>query len=67
MPDVKRVVARASIEELRQASTARLEEFLNSNVALMRERDELKRRLERKGAGAGWRVEREGKAREQRV
>jgi hypothetical protein len=41
------VVDPASVEELRRASKAKLEEFRNTNVALLKERDELERRLER--------------------
>ncbi len=45
--DVDGAVDPASVEELRRASKARLEEFRQTNVTLMRERDELKQRFER--------------------
>jgi len=44
--DAEGMVDPASVEELRRASKARLEEFRNSNVALAKERDELKARYE---------------------
>ncbi len=36
-----------SVEEFRRTSKAKLDEFRNTNLALMQERVELKRRLER--------------------
>ena len=44
--DVEGAVDPASVEELRRASKAKLEEFRATNVALMKERDELKQRFE---------------------
>jgi len=44
--DVEGAVDPASVEELRRAGKAKLEEFRATNVALMKERDELKQRFE---------------------
>lgn len=44
--DVDGAVDPASVEELRRTSKAKLDEFRNTNVALMKERDELKHRFE---------------------